>query len=200
MWHQLPSCLIRRADGVWVLGSPTAPPRGANILTWHEVTAVWSEPHSTFHSHTYKHWKALFKFHSESLSLRNYHSPFTVTFHLPGIGQSRDNFYWFMLKVAVTLKISLWLLNQMILWQIGLREPINTLMMSSLHGPERWCCLMDAAGLIQEDSPWWQRICTSLTQPLINLKELLNERKLLVCCENWCIFTPVCRFWVWSAS
>lgn len=57
------------------------------------------------------------KFHSEWSSLRKYHVPFNLTFHLCWMCWGWTFFYWSMLKVAVALKICHCPLNQVIPWQ-----------------------------------------------------------------------------------
>lgn len=99
-------------------------PRGVNNLITDEITAVWSEPHFTptlSHSIVFQPLGKAGNFHSESSSLRNYHFPFNVIFIFRGTGEV-GLYYWSLLKLAVTLKISHWLLNQVNLWQGPLRS------------------------------------------------------------------------------
>lgn len=134
------------------------------------------------------------EFHSESLSLRNYHFPFNVTFHLPGICWG-----WAILLVHVE---HCWDTKNMSLapkssdYVTGASaDSINSLMMSLSHGPGCWWALMNDSGLIQE------RVFSHHgNQPVINLKGLINERKLPVCHEYFGIFMAVCKLKAWSSQ
>ena len=107
--------------------------------------------------------------------------PSNATFHLPGICWA---FYWSMLKVAVTLRINHWLLNQVNLWQGPLRS----------RSIAWWCNCPVVVGVVSDGWFWVcrQRIySTKRPNHITNLKGPVNERKLLVCHAYICIYTDV---------